>query len=186
MWPDRANRSVLAMVLLAAAMSSVIALIGLCSYGALTYRLSHYGFGSWTTSGTQAAFVLSVLLTGGLAAGAHVVRRQVVATQRLERRIRRHIAVASTALTDAAERVGLAGRVDLIDAAEPSAFTWGLLRPRVAVSVALVERLHPHELEAVLVHERYHVTNFDPAKLFVTRVLPATFLYLPIMRPLLA
>src|SRR5207244_9555508 len=67
----------------------------------------------------------------------------------------------------------------------PCALTRDLLRPRVAVSVALVERLPPHDLEAVLAHERYHVTNFDPAKLFATRALPAAFFYLPVMRPLL-
>src|SRR5882757_7091137 len=107
------------MVGLAAAMSAVVALIGLCSYGALTYRLAHDGFGSWTTSGTQAAFVLSVFLTGGLAAGVHVVRREWIATRRLDRRVRRHIVEPSPPLNESAARVGLDGRVYLIDAAEP-------------------------------------------------------------------
>src|SRR6266567_2536275 len=120
---DRANRTVLVMAGLAAAMSGVVALIGLCSYGALTYRLAHDGLGSWTTSGTQAAFVLSVLLTGGLAASVHVVRRELIATRRLDRRVRRHIIDPSPLLNQSAARVGLGGRVDAIDAVEPSAFT---------------------------------------------------------------
>src|SRR4051812_6753714 len=113
---DRANRTVLAMVGLAAAMSAVVALIGLCSYGALAYRLAHDGWGSWTTSGTEAAFVLSVVLTAGVVAGIHVIRRELVATQRLDRRVRGHIIDPSPALTEAATRVRLGGRVDVIDA----------------------------------------------------------------------
>jgi Zn-dependent protease with chaperone function len=113
------------------------------------------------------------------------VRSEFIATRRLDRRVRRHISEPSPLLNESAARVGLAGRVDLIDAVEPSAFTWGLRRPRVAVSTALVEQLDAPELDAVLAHERYHVTNFDPAKLFATRALPAAFFYLPVMRPLL-
>jgi Zn-dependent protease with chaperone function len=182
---DRANRTVLVMVVLAAAMSAIVAVIGLCSYGALTYRLTRDGFSTWTSAGTQAAFILSVLLTGGLAAGISVIRRELIATRRLDCRVRRHVVERSPLLDRAAAEVGLAGRVKLIEAAEPSAFTWGLRHPRVAVSTALPAQLDPLEPEAVLAHERYHVTNFDPAKLFATRALPAAFFYLPVMRPLL-
>src|SRR5438552_18697518 len=128
---DRANRTVFVMVLMAAAMSAVVALIGFCSYGALTYRLAHDGFDSWTTSGTQAAFVLSVLLTGGLAAGVHVVHRELIATRRLDRRVRRHITEPAR-LNESAARGGLDGRVVAIDALEPGAFPGGSLRPLLA------------------------------------------------------
>jgi hypothetical protein len=46
---------------------------------------------------------------------------------------------------------------------DSAAFTRGLLRPRVAVTTALVDQLHGDELEAVLADEHYYVTNFDPA-----------------------
>src|SRR5438270_5776132 len=179
---DRANRSLAAMLALAGALSSVVALVGCCAFGALTYRVRTGGIVSLSTTGTQATLVLCVLVTGGMVLAIHGIRRQVRATQRLGRRVRRHIlAAVPDALSVAAQHVGLDGRVDVIDAEEPCAFTWGLLRPRVAVSRALVEQMQSGELEAVLEHEHYHVVNFDAAKVFAARSVPMAFFYVPVL-----
>ena len=67
---DRANRSLAAMLALAGALSSVVALVGCCAFGALTYRVRTGGIVSLSTTGTQAT------LNGTAPSGTLVVRRR--------------------------------------------------------------------------------------------------------------
>lgn len=77
-------------------------------------------------------------------------------------------------------RVGLAGRVRLVDAPVPLAFCAGLVRPRVYVTTGLLAALTERELEAVLWHEEYHVAHRDPLKLVIADALAAVF-FLPLL-----
>jgi Zn-dependent protease with chaperone function len=88
------------------------------------------------------------------------------------------------ALHRAAERVGLAGRVDLVDAVEPRCFCYGLMRARVVVTTGLLTMLSEPEVEAVLRHEAYHVRNRDPLRLIVGRTLVSAFFFIPALRDL--
>lgn len=78
----------------------------------------------------------------------------------------------------AVSRVGLAGRVDVVEDAQPYSFTFGRSRPRVAVSTGLIDAVGGDELEAVLHHERYHVRSADTLKVVVARAAPSA-LFLP-------
>jgi len=182
---DTANRSFLTLIGLVVAASVVIGLLGCCVIGVVIYRLSTGGLSGLSAPGTFPALVLMALLVVGGIRANRALRRQVVATNRLGRRVRRRVIEPTMSRVDAAAaRVGLAERVDVVDADEPSSFTWGLLRPRVAVSRGLLAAVDDDELDAVLAHERYHVANFDPAKVFLTRVLPLAFWYLPVLADL--
>jgi len=59
------------------------------------------------------------------------------------------------------------------------AFTAGWLKPRVYVASALLERLSPTELEAVLAHEASHVERRDPLRLSLLRFLSCMLFWLP-------
>ena len=111
-----------------------------------------------------------LLLASGAIAGAVSVARQLAATRRLGAHVERH-----RAEVPAGAPVG----VEIVDHDEPFAFTFGLGEPRVAVSRGLLERLSSAELEAVLVHERYHVGARDPLKLLVARAATRTCFFLP-------
>jgi beta-lactamase regulating signal transducer with metallopeptidase domain len=63
--------------------------------------------------------------------------------------------------------LGLIGRVDVLPDQAVAAFCGGLLRPRIYLSRGLVELLTLEELEAVLRHERHHLTRRDPLRYFV-------------------
>lgn len=79
----------------------------------------------------------------------------------------------------------MSGRIDLVAVDEPLALTYGFVRPRVAVSTALVDAASsPAELRAVLEHEAYHARNLDPPKLLLARWLETVFFYLPVLRDL--
>ena len=72
----------------------------------------------------------------------------------------------------------------MVEAAEPFSFTYRALQPRVVVSRGLLESASPEELEAVLVHERYHVRNLDPLKVVLARALARGLFFLPALREL--
>ena len=66
----------------------------------------------------------------------------------------------------------------------PMAFCAGWLRPRVYVSTAVLARLSPGELGAVLAHEHHHGALRDPLRLAIGRVLCTALFFLPVLRPL--
>ena len=87
-------------------------------------------------------------------------------------------------LVGVATRVGVADRLDLVEAVRPFAFAYGWLRPRICVSTGLIERLTLQELEAVLHHEQWHVVRRDSIRLLVVRVIVTAFGFTPPIRRL--
>lgn len=164
----------------------LLGLAACCLLGIIGYRLQQDGVSALTVAGNDvrpAVAFLAVVAAGALA-GLWSLRKQWAATRRLHQRVEGLRLAPSPELAAAAAEVGLAGQVDLIDAAEPESFTYGLGERRVAVSRALVESLTDAELIAVLEHELYHVRNHDPLKVFVTRLLAPTLFFLPALREL--
>ena len=74
--------------------------------------------------------------------------------------------------------------VHVVAADAPMAFCAGWLRPRVYVSTAVLGRLSPGELRAVLAHEQHHGALRDPLRLAIGRVLCTALFFLPVLRPL--
>jgi Zn-dependent protease with chaperone function len=74
--------------------------------------------------------------------------------------------------------------VVVVAADTPMAFCAGWLRPRVYVSTAVLDRLSPGELRAVLAHEQRHGALRDPLRLAIGRVLCTALFFLPVLRPL--
>lgn len=60
------------------------------------------------------------------------------------------------------------------------AFTLGLLKPKVYVSLGMCSYLTGKELSAVILHEIHHKKNKDPLKLFVLQILYALNFFLPV------
>ncbi len=65
------------------------------------------------------------------------------------------------------------------------ALTLGMLRPKIVLSTALFEMFDDKELEAVLLHERYHCRNNDGPKMFLSALLADAFGYWPLIHPIL-
>jgi Zn-dependent protease with chaperone function len=59
---------------------------------------------------------------------------------------------------------------DVIDSREPFAYCVGLLRPRVVMSRALIDRLAPSQLEVVVRHEQSHAVRRDNLRLWLAGV----------------
>jgi len=175
---NTANRS-FALVVATAAAPYGLLLLASCGFGA--YLVDQVGDGGYAALGRglllPAAVLLLVLLTIGLVAGIVAVVQQVSATRRLVEHVEDHRTTPPS---------GAPSGVEVIDDDEPFAFTFGLGDPRIAMSRGLIEQLSPAELDAVVVHESYHVRARDPLKLVVARTAARTCFFLPAIGHLVA
>ena len=130
--------------------------------------------------------LLSFLSTGCLVAcvfALSVLSGTMSCLQQL-RRTRRFVerALAHRLYDLPANVVPLAERLDVVATSEPLAFCYGLRQPRICISVGLIDCLPPEELEAVILHERQHLTQRDPQRILFVRTVTAAFFYLPVLK----
>lgn len=78
-------------------------------------------------------------------------------------------------------KVELAGNVDLIEVDRPLAFCYGWLSPRVCISTGTLAIMDDIELEAILLHERFHLLRRDPLRNAVSQALARVFFFLPLI-----
>lgn len=181
-----ANRTFAAFMAVFAAALVLVGTAACVLLGIVGYRVQQEGFTALTTGGNDvrpALVFLGILAIGDLAA-LWSFRRQWSATRRLHELVEELRVVPTPELLDAAEHVGVMSRVDLVEMSEPFSFSYGLGATRIAVSRGLADSLSPDELVSVLEHERYHVRNLDPLKVFVTRLLTPMLYFLPVLREL--
>ena len=183
---DSANRSFVALVVLAVVPYALLGLLGCGVLSLVVYRVGAHGLSGLTQDGQdlRPAALFFALITSGTVVAGLSVRRQVLATRRLADAIASQSKPLPSGLAQIADAVGLAGRVDLWADARPCSFTYGLFSPRVAVSHGLLDAVGDEELAAVLHHEQYHVRNRDTLKVVVARAAPSAFFFLPVLRAL--
>jgi len=180
------NRAFTAFLLVCAAAFGLLGMGACVLLGIVGYRVQREGFVALTSDGNDVrpALLFLVVVVAGMVAGLWSLRKQWQATRRLQHRVEELRVAASPELLETAARVGVAGRIDLVDTAERFSFTHGLGQARIVMSRGLAESLDDAELAAVLEHERYHVRNLDPLKVFVTRLLAPMLFFLPALREL--
>ena len=165
------------MVATAAAPYGLLFLAG-CGFGSyIAERVGDEGFTALGRGVLLLATGVLLVLFAGAVLGAVSVARQFTATRRLAEHVDRNRLPA---------RAAAPAGVEVIDHGEPFAFTFGLGTPRIAVSRGLIEQLSAEELEAVVVHERYHVRARDPLKLVVARTAARACWFLPAIGHLVA
>ena len=132
--------------------------------------------------------LLSYLLLGVVLIGSTMGIRAVIAQSRKNGLFSRlgHLKMDQSwsRLDQLATRLGMASSVVLVHSTQPKAFCYGLLRPRICVTTALVERLTESELEAVLLHEKYHLEKHDPLKVAIGRIVTTSLFFLPVVKSL--
>ncbi len=143
------------------------------------------GRGAADTADLVTALVL-LLAVCGISLGLVTLFRQLVATAVLIRRLVAKKVALPTSVTVAASGLDLDGRIDVVTDERPFSFCYWFLRPRICLSTALVERLDPDELRAVLHHERYHLRQRDPLRQVVARYFAAGLYVVPVVDELLS
>jgi Zn-dependent protease with chaperone function len=164
------------------------ALIGVFCCGALSllaYRVSTDGVSVLTDDWRiWPAIGFFAIVGAGTIRALWSVRSQLRATDQLARHVRSSQLEPCHKLESAAAAAGVEDRVVLVDEERAFSFTFGFLRPRVAVSRGLVDLTSTDELSATLEHERYHVGNLDPLKVVIARAAGPALFYLPVLRDL--
>lgn len=176
---NTANRSFLALV--AIAVIPYLAL-GMFACGVVSLTLYRLGTSGWSAVSRDedllaAIPVLAIVMTGTLLAAWSVVR-QLAATRQLAAVVETQRIDPPVEAVAAAERTGVR-RLDVLSSRDAYSFTYGIRRPRVAVTAGFVETATDDELEAILRHEGYHVRNRDTLKVVVARAFAWAFFFLP-------
>jgi BlaR1 peptidase M56 len=140
--------------------------------------------GAEDTADIVAALVL-LLAVCGISLGLVTLFRQILATAVLIRALVAQKVALPSSVVAAASGLGLDGRIDVVADERPFSFCYWFLRPRICLSTALVERLDPDELRAVLYHERYHLRQRDPLRQIVARYFAAGLYVVPVVDELL-
>jgi Zn-dependent protease with chaperone function len=136
----------------------------------------------WLTSTWFDLAAVSVVLASaaaGLAGAAWVSVRAVRGSRALRRLARSRRVPCPSRVRAATAGLGPGLDIDVVDAGEAFAVTYGLLRPRILVSSGLAGALGTESIAAVLAHERHHVRHRDPLRLLAFRVAAGYGCWLP-------
>lgn len=174
---DPAARSFGGLVVIALAPVAVVAAAGCALASVAGYRLvADGGVSPLQAAALGAAFVALAAAVARGVRSAWLVRR---ATATLRARLHAEPAAVPARLSVIAGRLGV--EVEVVDDGAVYALTYGTRDPRVAVSTGLLAAVDDAELEAVLLHERYHVRHRDPLKSACARVLSAAAFFAPVV-----
>lgn len=131
-------------------------------------------------AGTLAGAAVATLLVVATARAFTALREGVRTVRRLATQVEACAGPIPSRLLLAAAEMDLGGRVEVIESRAPFSFVHGLLEPRVAISLGLLDALDEDELRAALAHESYHVRKLDPLRAMVGATLVRAFFLLPI------
>jgi len=106
------------------------------------------------------------------------------ATQRLIQTTQTARLSLSPAVARLATRLNLANSLVVVPDSVPFSFCYGFWRPRICVSLGLVDLLTEAELEAVLQHEAYHLHRREPLRMAIAICLCRFFLLVPLLAEL--
>ncbi len=128
------------------------------------------------------AFMGTILL--GTFSGLVLWRRQWTKMRLLTRKLAQ-LRVPDSELKALTRCLGLKDKVHLLDSKVPLCFCAGFISPRIYISRGMVEKLVPQELEALLIHEKRHLENYDPLKILLGRLIAAALFFIPVLRDIL-
>jgi BlaR1 peptidase M56 len=74
-----------------------------------------------------------------------------------------------------------AWRLECIEGERPLAFCAGAVHPTVFVTAELIDRLDASELDAVLLHERYHADRREPLRRALIKAATDVFFFIPLL-----
>lgn len=112
-------------------------------------------------------------------AGALLFVFQIVRTRLFIKRLISKRTSAPSKLNKVVGKLGLQTEIAVVVSRKQYCFCYGLLKPRICVSTSLLKRLTIPELTAVLLHETYHVKNYDPLKILLGKTAAAMFFFIP-------
>ena len=130
------------------------------------------------------AGLLVAAVGSGLLGGLAVLGRQLAVTGRLVRQVESLSARPPARVAGLASRLGIDRRLTYVRDPAAYAFCYGFLSPRICISSGMARRLSNRELQAVLLHEAFHMRRRDPLKVLLARLVAGALFLLPAARDL--
>jgi beta-lactamase regulating signal transducer with metallopeptidase domain len=78
--------------------------------------------------------------------------------------------------------MGLKDKIRLLDCDLHYCFCAGLIRPQIYLSRGMATRLTPMEVEALVLHEKYHMDNRDPLRILIGRLVVSALFFIPALK----
>ncbi|GAW92530.1 peptidase M56 [Calderihabitans maritimus] len=124
--------------------------------------------------------LLAVLLFTMVLRGGSYLWQQLRNNQKLLGRLQELKISLPAELENLTRKYGLQGKIFYTVDTEPYAFVCGLLKPRIVLSRGLFNTLTTEELEAVLLHENYHLIEYDPLKITLGGAIARSLFFIPL------
>lgn len=121
--------------------------------------------------------LLAIVLAGFL-----LLTYQVYKTKVFVSRILKNEVPIPKKARDIISELDITRQVDIVKDNTYSCFCYGLISPRICLSLKLVNSLTKGELKAVLIHENYHLKNRDPLKVLLSQVAVSMFFFVPVLK----
>lgn len=83
------------------------------------------------------------------------------------------------------KKLELEGKAFLVESNKPFAFCFGIRHPKIYLSTALVKLMNSKELEAILIHEKYHLEHRDGFIMLFATTTKSLFPFFPLFRDLI-
>ncbi len=80
------------------------------------------------------------------------------------------------------ESLDMADKVNIVENDQYLSFCYGFIKPKIILSSKLIDALTKDELQAVLIHEQYHLKNRDPLKIVLGHIATSMFWFLPVLK----
>lgn len=136
---------------------------------------------------TLSFIAIAVLTIGLIALGVQILRTRFYVRNKQLVDIKRNIGqrvVIPRAVKIVASELNLDGKVDIIKYKNRFSFCYGIIRPRICLSTGLIKTLNKQELKAVILHESYHLKNYDPLKIVIGASIARMLFFIPALKDL--
>lgn len=128
--------------------------------------------------------LLVLLLSLVFIAGLFIFIVQVVKMKILVAKLSKNKVTIPLRVVTLSHSLGIVGRVDVVRDRRCLSFCYGFIKPKIILSTQLIKILTQDELKAVLIHEQYHLKNYDPLKIMFGQVATSMFWFLPVIKDL--
>lgn len=120
---------------------------------------------------------IGILIVGVLTFGIQIVKTRRYLKKNMGKRV-----VTPKIVQRLGKKLNLEGKIDVIKDINQFSFCYGIIKPRICLSTGLIKKLNSNELQAVILHESYHLRNFDPLKIVISKVAAQMFFFIPTLR----
>jgi beta-lactamase regulating signal transducer with metallopeptidase domain len=119
--------------------------------------------------------VATILLIGMLTLTVLTLKTRRYLKKNLSRQV-----LISSALKSIIHELNLDGKMSIVKDNNKFSFCFGLIKPKICLSTGLLRSLTENELKSVLLHESYHLKNYDPLKILLGKTSTVMFFFIPV------